>query len=249
MPQPDPIKPVDPEKLQEGLEEDLKGKIDPAKAGEGEEGDGEKGAKVPFHQDPEVQLYIERQVAKRVGEGNTAWEERLARLESRLTEKKTGQDWTPANEAEAKAAQAIIDRAKREAKQEFMSELSANEQKQLKQQEADDKAFGDWLEELKVVGTLKTEDDQKAFASMIVEYGLEDKQKAVALWGKLQGIKTDAKAEGEVEGIKKAQEAKIGSGRKGGEPGAAARSYQQRRAEEPSFDAIRDRELRRLQEQ
>ena len=57
---------------------------------------------------------------------------------------------------------------------------------------------------------------------------------------------TEGKAEGEEEGIKKAQEAKVGSSRKGNEPGKGDRTYQQRRAEEPNFDAILEREMAKL---
>lgn len=253
MPQPDLNNQPSPDDLKKGLEDDLLAKPDPTKEGADagqDDGAGDDGkTKVPFSHDPQVQLYIERQVAKRVGEGEKAWQERLDRLEQSLTKPKEQTqktkigDWEPASESDARAARAIIAQAKKE----LFDDITQQEQRLTAQQEADDKALGDWLGDLKVAGTIKTDDDQKDFLKMIVDYGLEDKDKAVALWNRLQETKQSAKAEGEVDGIKKAQEAKMGSGRKGDEPGARKRSYAERRAQEPSFDAIRDREIARLQ--
>ncbi len=241
MPQPIDDKVVPEDKLAEGLEEDILPKE------ELKEGKDEEPAKVPFHQDPNVQLYIERQVAKRVGEGNAAWEERMAKLEGRLQQNQVQEptkigDWTPSSPEEAKAAKGIVQAAK----QEMLEELRQNDERARSEQAAADEAFTDWLTELKVTGTLKSEEDQQAFAKLIVEYGVEDRQKAVNLWNKLQEHQALGERAGEEKGIKKAQEAKILSGRKGNEPGAQARSFKQRRAEEPNFDAILDRELSRL---
>lgn len=244
MPQPDLSQKPNPDDLKQGLENDTAPKPDEDKTDT--QGEGEKETKVPYHQDPNVQLYIERQIAKRLGEGNDGLNDRLARLEERLTTKDTGPerigDWTPATAQEARIAKAIASQAK----QDTLDALAAQEQQMTQQQQADDKAFGDWLDELKVVGKLKDEAEQKDFAKMIVEYGIEDKQKALNLWDKLREVKNQAKEEGEVDGIKKAQEAKVASGRKGTEPGEQQRSYAQRRKEEPNFDAILDRELARL---
>lgn len=244
MPQPIDDDQVPEDKLAEGLEGDIQPKPDEGK--EPEVTKEEEGAKLPFHQDPNVQLYIERQVAKRVGEGNAAWEGRMAKLEERLQQKpdapvKIG-DWTPSSPEEAKAAKAIVQAAK----QELFEELNQRDTQAREQQSAEDEAFKDWMTELKVTGTLKSEEEQTAFAKLIVEYGIEDRQKAINLWNRLQTQQAAGEQAGEERGIKKAQEAKIGSGRKGNEPGAGQRSFKQRRAEEPNFDAILDRELNRL---
>lgn len=237
------------EKLGEDLEQDLQPKDDKKEETKPVEDEGQK---IPYHQDPNVQLYIERQVAKRVGEGNKAWEDRIEKLESRIQQSaKTDapvniSGWTPATTAEAQAAKAIIAQAKRE----MLDDLSEQDTKAKEQQVQDDRAFADWLGELRVVGTLKDDKDEQEFARLIVEYSLNDRKAAVNLWNKLQTkvteAKDEAKKEGEEEGIKKAQEAKLGSARKGNEPGATGRSYGQRRAEEPNFSAILDREMNRL---
>lgn len=235
------------DKLKEGLENDLQPKPEKEKEHEDQPKD-EGAAKLPYHQDPNVQLYIERQVAKRVGEGSKAWEDRIAKLEDRLREARNTSDpvkigdWTPGTPAEAKAAKAIVQAAK----QEMLDDLSKADEANREQAEKADQAFSDWLTELQVTGTLKTKEDQQEFAKLIVEYGVEDKGKAVALWNRLQVSAESAEKAAEEKKQKKAQEAQIGSGRKGGEPGQQTRSFQQRKAEEPNFDAILERELSRL---
>lgn len=204
--------------------------------------------KVPYHEDPAVQLYIERQVAKRSGESGKIYEERLNRLEERLTKKPdpTIGGWTPGSQAESQAAKAIILQAKKE----VLEGLQSIDREQKEQVAAGDREFSDFLGELRTTGTLKTDEDEIEFARLIAEYKLEDRQSAVNLWTRLQEVKvkaeTEGKAEGEEEGIKKAQEAKVGSSRKGNEPGKGDRTYQQRRAEEPNFDAILEREMAKL---
>lgn len=231
------------EQLGTSLEGDLTGKPD-EKAGEGEK---ENQDTVPYHQDPNVQLYIERQVAKRSGESNSALLERLDRLESSLkqpaqqTPTKIG-DWTPASETDAQAAKAIV----QQAKQEMLAELQQQQEAVQQQTQEEDQAFTDWLGELKVTSILKDDEEAKDFAKLIVRYKLDDRQAAVDLWQNLQEAKTQGAQEGEKVGIKKAQEAKIGSARTGAEPGTRARSYQERRAAEPNMNAILERELSRL---
>lgn len=245
MPQPIDENPVPEDKLNEGLEEDIQPK--PEEGKEPEDKTGEEGAKLPFHQDPNVQLYIERQVAKRVGEGNAAWEGRMAKLEERLQQgqrldapAKIG-DWTPSSPEEARAAKAIV----QQAKQEFAEDLKQQDEQAQARVQAENEMFSDWLTELAVTGIVKKE-EQNDFAKMISDYGLEDQQKALNLWNRLQQQHEAGERAGEEKGIKRAQEAKIGSSRKGNEPGQQARSFKQRRAEEPNFDAILDRELNRL---
>ena len=214
---------------------------------EAEAGGGES-KKVPYHQDAEVQLYIERQVAKRMGEGKQAYEQRLERLEKSLSEQNRSNEpvviggWKPSNEAETRAARAIILQAKKE----FAEELQGLDRQERQRVESEDRDFSDFLGELRTTGTLKTDEDEIEFARLIAEYKLEDKQAAVNLWNRLNTAKADAEAKGEQAGARKAQEAKIGSSRKGGEPGSQPRSYQQRRLEEPNFDAIVEREMTRL---
>jgi len=231
---------VPDEQLGTGLEEDLAHKPE-EKAGEQEE-------RVPFHEDPQVQLYIERQVAKRSGESNQALLERLDRLESSLkqptqqqTPTKIG-DWTPATESDAQAAKAIV----QQAKQEMLAELREQQEAVQQQTAQEDAAFTDWLGELKAVSVLKDDNDAKEFAKLIVRYKLEDRDAAVDLWNNLQEAKSQGRQQGEEVGIKRAQEAKIGSGRLGREPGSTGRSYAERRAQEPNFNAILERELTRL---
>lgn len=206
--------------------------------------------KVPYHKDPQVQLYIERQVTKRIGEGREAYEKRLDKLEKAATQPKV-QDitiggWKPGNAAEAQAAKAIILQAKREMAQELQT-LDSQDKERVAEEDRD---FSDWLGELRTTEVLKDDKDEIEFARLIAEYKLEDKDAAVALWTRLQKAKSEAKEEGEKEGEekgkKKAQEAKVGSSRKTGEPGGKERTYEQRRKEEPSFDAIVDREMDRL---
>src|SRR3990167_1290838 len=237
-------KPIPEDNLEKGLEEDLQPKPE-------QKENEEKEERVPFHQDPTVQLYIERQVAKRVGEGNKAWEERIGRLEQRLTQKGQEQSpniagWTPADEDQAKAARAIIAQAKRE----ILEEQEAYRENAEKQTTEEDQAFTDWLDELQITGTLKDDDEKKKFANLIVEYGLTDQKATVNLWNRLQESVSEAREkgekDGEVQGIKKAQEAKVGSARKGAEPGTKERTYNERRSQEPNFDAILDREMNRL---
>src|ERR1700756_4139586 len=124
------------ETLVENLEEDFKPETK-------EEPKEENTEKVPYHQDPNVQLYIERQVAKRVGEGDKAWEERLQRLEDRITQPKQQEqpikigDWEPANTADAKAAKAII----QQAKQEMLEDLRTQDQQAREAQALKKKEF------------------------------------------------------------------------------------------------------------
>lgn len=226
--------------------EDLENPKAPEQADKDEKVEDEN--KVPFHQDPQVQAYIERQVAKRIGEGNQAWETRLAKLEDNLTKSIRRDEpvniagWTPATEAEAKAAQAIIKQAKDEIINEFKQADEATRETQTKE----DHQFRDWLGELRTTNVLKTDSEEKEFARLIVEYKLEDQQAAVNLWNRLQQSVEKAKEEGTTEGIKKMQEAKVGSSRTTGAPGDRTRSYQERKLAEPNFDAIVERELTRL---
>lgn len=233
----------------EVLSEELEKDVTPvAKTEETEKPDAED--KVPYHQDPNVQAYIERQVAKRIGEGNQAWEDRLARLETNLRKPADTQttkigDWEPAGDAEAKAARAII----AQAKQEMLDDLRTQDQAQKEEQTRNDQAFIGWLDELKTTSVL-TDADAQDFAQMIVDYKLDDRGAAVKLWttlkSEIQQARDAGATEGEIKGIKKAQEAKMGSARKGNEPGQTGRSFKQRRTEEPNFSAILDRELGRL---
>ena len=246
---------VTDEVLTEELEKDVTVKEKAAETTE----KPEKEESVPYHKDPNVQLYIERQVAKRVGEGNQAWEDRIARLETSLKQPAGTQestkigDWEPAGEAEARAAKAII----AQAKQEMLDDLRQQDQAQKQQVEEGDRAFVDWLKELETTGILTAEDgdiknhkDANDFADMIAKYQLQDREAAVNLWSTLKAQIQQARdagaSEGEIKGIKKAQEAKMGSARKGNEPGQTGRSFKQRRAEEPNFSAILDRELSRM---
>lgn len=213
-----------------------------------EEGENKQEEKVPFHQDPNVQLYIERQIQKRLGEGNKAWEDRIGRLEQRLSQSPSKEEapsfagWKPANQAEAQAAKAIIAAAK----QEMLDDLR-NQDKEIREtQDKDDEAFSSWFNELKVEGALKNNPSIQDFSALIVKYKLEDKDAAIELWNTLAEAKETGSQEGVKEGIKRAQEAKVGSGRKGGEQGQQPRSYKERRAKEPNFDAILDRELNHL---
>ncbi len=192
-------------------------------------------------------MYIERQVAKRVGEGNQAWEDRIARLEQTLTKPKEDApvkigDWTPASQSDAQAAKAII----QQAKQEVLDEFRQQQTLAVEQQQQEDQAFTDWLGELQVTSVIKDEAEAKEFAKLIVRYKLDDRQAAVDLWQNLQEAKTQGVQEGEKAGIRRAQEAKIGSARTGNEPGTRPRSYQERRTQEPGFNAILERELTRL---
>ena len=205
--------------------------------------------KIPFNQNPEVQLYIERQVAKRVGEGNKAWEERLARLETNLTKPKVDNKiggWEPGSDAERQAAKAIILQAKKE----MAEELQGLDRAERQKVEGEDKEFNDFLGELRSTEVLKDDKDVYDFAKLIADYKLEDKEAAVNLGNRLQEGIRQAREEGQAEGSeeekKKAQLAKVGSSRKGGEPGQGERSYTQRRAEEPNFDAIYNREMEKL---
>lgn len=208
---------------------------------------GQEESKVPFHEDPQVQLYIERQVAKRLGEGSKAYEDRLGRLEKQLeakTEKGpiTIGGWQPANDAEAKAARAIILQAKRE----LMEELSSVDRESKEAEAASDRDFSEFLGELRTTGVLKNDEDEQQFARLIVEYQLEDKSIAVKLWNTLKEKVSEAQQQGEEEGVKKSQEAKVGSSRKGSEPGSTGRSYQSRKLEEPNFDSIVEKEMTRM---
>lgn len=202
--------------------------------------------KVPFHRDPEVQLYIERQVAKRLGEGSKAYEDRLDSFEKRLSDSPKGPTtiggWKPSNESDEKAARAIILQAKKE----MAEELQTLDRTERERVSSEDREFTDFLGELRVTGTLKSDDDEIEFARLIAEYKLDDRDAAVGLWNRLNEAKIEAEQRGEQQGERKAQEAKIGSSRRSGEPGQQARSYQQRRMEEPNFDAIVDRELTRM---
>lgn len=211
---------------------------------------GSAEPKVPFHEDPTVQLYIERQVAKRVGEGNKAWEERLQRLEGNLTKPKVADTkiggWEPGSEAERQAAKAIILQAKRE----MAEELQGLDRSEREKVSNEDREFSDFLGELRTTGTLKNDEDEIEFARLIAEYKLEDKDSAIKLWTKLQEGIAQAKENGVIEGTeeekKKAQLAKVGSPRGSGEPGNGDRSYNERRSAEPNFDAIYNREMEKL---
>lgn len=256
-----PFRPIDevevPEETMKALEENkpLEVKSDPEselskKTPVVEDQSDKKTDKVPYHEDPNVQLYIERQIQKRVGEGNSEWKQRVDRLEERLNKpkeepkeesKKIG-DWTPASDSDAQAARAIISQAKRE----LLEELKQADSDSRAESDKGDREFGDWLGELRVVGILKNDNDEKEFSRLIVEYGLDNKDSAVKLWGRLGDEIRKAQESGEEEGIKKATEAKIGSSRKTSEPGSKLRTYQERRTQEPNFDAILEREMGRL---
>ena len=204
--------------------------------------------KVPFHQDTEVQLYIERQVAKRLGEGKQAYEQRLERLEKSISDQDQGKKeliiggWKPANDAEARAAKAIILQAKKE----IAEELQGLDRQERQRVSSEDREFSEFLGELRVTGTLKTDEEEIEFARLIAEYKLDDKEAAVNLWNRLNQARAEAEEKGEQVGARKAQEAKVGSARKGGEPGQQPKSYQRRRMEEPNFDAIVEREMTRM---
>ena len=203
----------------------------------------EEGNGVPFHENPEVQLYIERQVQKRVGEGNKEWEGRLAKLEERLTKPtEPSVSWQPATENDKAAVRTIILQAKKE----MLDELKQADEQQRAEVEKSDREFSGWFGELRTLGQLKSDEDELALARLIVEYQIEDKQIALKLWNTIQAKSAEGKEQGQEEGIKKAQEAKIGSGRKNGEPGDKPRTYQQRRIEDHSFDDIVTREVERL---
>lgn len=213
----------------------------------GKETEPKVGETVPYNEDPKVQAYIERQVAKRYGEGNEAWEERISRIEKNLTKSTKKEEpvtiggWTPANDAEARAAKAII----KQAKDEVVKEFRTVDERARKTHDEEDRKFSTWITELRETGTLKSDDDEKEFTRLVAEYD-PPQDKAVELWNKLQQSVSQAKEEGEKTGIKKMQEPVIGSGRKGKEPGTRERSYQERRAQEPTFDAILEREMSRL---
>jgi len=205
----------------------------------------DKGNGVPFHENPEVQLYIERQVQKRVGEGNKEWETRLGRLEERLTHPKPAEStatWQPKTETDKIAMRTIITQAKKE----MLDELKQADQSQREETEKADREFSDWFGELRTLGQLKTDEDELSLARLIVEYKIEDKQIALKLWNTIQSKSEEGKEAGKEEGIKKAQEARVGSGRKVGEPGDKPRTYQERRLQDNTFSEIVDREVSRL---
>src|SRR3990167_6805545 len=204
----------------------------------------EKGNGVPFHENPEVQLYIERQVQKRVGEGNKEWEERLGKLEERLTKPKDqSPTWQPSTDTDKAAVRTIISQAKKE----MLDELKQADEQQKADTEKSDREFSEWFGELRTLGQLKSDEEELSLARLIVEYQIEDKAIALKLWNTIQAKSAEGKEEVEKDGIKKAQEARIGTGRKTGEPGEKPRTYQQRRLEDHSFDDIVTREVERLQ--
>lgn len=201
-----------------------------------------------FHNDPAVQLYIERQVQKRVGEGNQAYDERLGKLESLLTKLQQGEtQWKPQTTDQEKAVRAIIFQAKRE----MIDELGKIDQEQKAQTVKEDEALDSWLEELKVTG--KTDEEIKEITRLLAEYGKgqndeEDKQLVLNLFNRLNEAKALGSEEGKTEEEKKKQEAKVGSSRTTGEPGEKGKSYQERKTTEPNFSAILERELSRLEQ-
>lgn len=200
---------------------------------------------VPYHEDPAVQLYIERQVAKRMGESGKAYEDRIKRLEDRLTNPNqpvTIGGWRPKTNQETQIAKAIILQAKKEMAEE-LRQIDTTEREKI---EGEDQDFDNWLKELRSTEVLKTEEDEIEFARLIAEYKLEDKQAAINLWTRLQDEIKKAREDGRIQGVKRTQIAKVGNSRKGNEPGRGEQSYQQRRTAEPNFDAILDRELTRL---
>ncbi len=205
----------------------------------------DKGNGVPFHENPEVQLYIERQVQKRVGEGNKEWEERLGKLEERLTKPKDqSPTWTPTTETDKNAVRTIITQAKKE----MLDELKQADEQQRADVEKSDREFSEWFGELRTLGQLKSDEDELSLARLIVEYKIDDKAIALKLWNTIQTKSAEGKEEGEKDGVKKAQEAKIGISRKNGESGDKPRTYQQRQLEDRSFDDIVTREVERLRE-
>ena len=228
----------------------------PETEGKAPEGDEKKeevtseGAKVPFHEDPAVQAYIERQVQKRLGEGNKAWEDRLNRIEQSITKKPEDQPsifgGMKLQGNDAQIAKAIVLQAKKE----LLEDLQKIDGENKAQIEEEDREFAEFVGELRVTGVLKSDKDEIEFARLIAEYKLDDKDSAIRLWNKIQeGVekaKVEGQEEGEKEGVKKAQEAKIGSGRKGSEIGKQDRTYQQRRMEDRSIDNIVAEEIERI---
>ncbi len=222
------------------------------------DGEGEGGEKKtpPFHENPEVQLYIERQVQKRLNEGGSTKEvsDRLNKLEEMI---KNG---TPAekkkfipglenlDEGQQKQVRSIIMATKRE----MLEDLRQADAQSKKEVSESDQALEGWMKELEVTGQVKTDKDKEEVIRLLAEYGKgrddeEDKALILKLYNKLKEAKDKGSEEGEEEGIKKAQEAKIGGGRKGGFPGQKERTYQERMITEKSFDDIYERELRKLE--
>ena len=224
------------EKTESGSEPSQETPAAPLKTEEGKPG-------VPFHENPEVQLYIERQVQKRVGEGNKEWEARLAKLEEKLTQpKEPSVNWQPTTDTDKAAVRTIILQAKKE----MLDELKQADEAQRAEIEKSDREFSEWFGELRTLGQLKSDEDELALARLIVEYKIEDKDIALKLWNTIQTKSQEGKEEGEKDGIKKAQEARVGSSRKVGEPGDKPRTYQERRIQDRSFDDIVTREVERI---
>ena len=209
--------------------------------------------KVPFHEDPTVQLYIERQVAKRVGEGNKAWEERLARLETGLTKKDEPSIFggLKLEGNDAKIAKALVLQAKKE----MYEDLQRVDGETRAQIEKEDQALLGWLNELKTTSVIKSDDDITEVVRLLQKYGKgrddeEDKSLVLELFEQTRTAREQAIAEGkkagEEEGIKKAQEAKVGSGRKGAEIGKTDRTYQDRRLHDRNMDDIVAQEIEKI---
>ncbi len=214
----------------------------------------EGGEKVPYHEDPTVQLYIERQVAKRVGEGNKAWEERLARLEQGLTKKEESPSIFGGLKLEgndAVIAKALVLQAKKE----MYEDLKRVDGENRAQIEKEEQALLGWLNELKTTSVIKSDDDITEIVRLLKKYGKgrddeEDKSLVLELFEQTRTAREAAIAEGkkagEEEGIKKAQEAKVGSGRKGAEIGKTDRTYQDRRLHDRNMDDIVAQEIEKI---
>lgn len=216
----------------------------------------EKETKVPFHEDPAVQLYIERQVAKRVGEGDKAWEARLERLEGSLTKKEDIDKPSIFGGLKLEGNDATIAKALiLQAKKEMYEDLQRVDGESKAQVEKEDQALLGWLEELQTTSVTKSDEDTKEIVRLLQKYGKgrdddEDKELVLELFEKLRGTREEAKAEGEKKGeeeaTRKAQEAKIGSGRKGSEIGKTDRTYQDRRLHERTIDDIVANEIEKI---
>lgn len=218
-----------------------------------EEGEEDK---VPFHADPKVQSYIERQVAKRVADtlrsGDSAGKinERLDRIEKGLLSKAPDgrSDWKPQTPQEKDAVRAIISEAKRE----MIADLKAADEAHQEDIARSDQLLQEWMDELEVTGKVKTDEDKQEVIRLLAEYGKgrsddEDKALILKLYETLKAKRDEGAEEGEEEGKKKAQEAKIGTSRTSRTPGQQEKTYQQRKLTEGNFSDILERELNRLE--
>ena len=216
--------------------------------------DGE--GKVPFHQNPEVQSYIARQVANGLGETKAEFAERLDKLEKLLTQGKQGDEPSVFGGLSLKGNDATIAKAIiLQAKRELYEDLKKTDDESREQMHQEDQKLLGWLDELKTTNVTKSDDDVKEVVRLLAKYGKnrddeEDKALVLELFEQTretrEAAKAEGKEEGEKEGIKKAQEAKIGSGRKGKEIGEQERTYQQRRLQDRSIDEIVAQEVDKI---